>query len=122
MSVRIWKADRQRIQSGLARWLKEVIEPAREVREVWLFGSYARGEEWPGSDVDLLLIVREAEGRFEDRALRYIPLRSDLPLEIFVYTEEEARALSGQPGSLVWIAFREGQCLWRREEDPGSGE
>lgn len=120
MSVRIWKVDRQRIQSGLERWLKEVIEPAPEVREVWLFGSYARGEELPGSDVDLLIIVSEAEGPFEDRAMRYIPLRSALPLEIFVYTEEEARVLSEQPGSLVWIACREGRCLWRREGDPAS--
>jgi len=81
MSVRIWKVDRERVWAGLRRWLQEVIEPASEVREVWLFGSYARGEEGPGSDIDLLVIVREAPEPFFERAMRYTPLRSGLPLE-----------------------------------------
>ncbi|HXF70298.1 MAG TPA: nucleotidyltransferase domain-containing protein [Thermoflexus sp.] len=114
MSVRIWKVDRERVWAGLERWLKEVIEPAPEVQEVWLFGSYARGEEWPGSDVDLLVVVREAHAPFTERALRYTPLRSGLSLEIFVYTEEEARDLAQQPGSIVWIAMREGRKIWAR--------
>jgi len=37
-----------------------------------------------------------------------------LPLEIFVYTEGEVRDLSQQPGSLVWIAMREGRKIWQR--------
>lgn len=114
MSVRIWKVDRERVWAGLERWLREVIEPASEVREVWLFGSYARGEEWPGSDVDLLVIVREADEPFAERSLRYMPLRAGLPLEIFVYTEREAENLRQQPGSLVWIAMREGRKIWPR--------
>lgn len=99
MSVRIWKVDRERVWAGLRRWLQEVIEPASEVREVWLFGSYARGEEGPGSDIDLLVIVREAPEPFFERAMRYTPLRSGLPLEIFVYYRR------GGPGSIptAWI-------------------
>ncbi|WP_376788591.1 DUF6932 family protein [Thermoflexus sp.] len=118
MSVRIWKVDRERVWAGLRRWLQEVIEPASEVQEVWLFGSYARGEEGPGSDIDLLVIVREAPEPFFERAMRYTPLRSGLPLEIFVYTEEEARDLSQQPGSVVWIAMREGRRIWERSGLP----
>lgn len=81
---------------------------------MWLFGSYARGEEWPGSDVDLLAVVREAQEPFAERALRYIPLRIDLPLEIFVYTEDAVWELSQQPGSVVWVAMREGRKIWQR--------
>ncbi len=114
MSVQIWKVDREQVWAGLKRWLQEVIEPAPEVQEVWLFGSYARGEEWPGSDIDLLVIVRETCEPFIDRAMRYTPLRIGLPLEIFVYTEEEAQELSQQPGSIVWIVMREGRKIWER--------
>ena len=44
----------------LARCL-EAMNAALPLREVWLFGSHARGEARPDSDVDLCLVAEGAE-------------------------------------------------------------
>lgn len=44
----------------LARCL-EAMDRALPLREVWLFGSHARGEARPDSDVDLCLVAEGAE-------------------------------------------------------------
>jgi predicted nucleotidyltransferase/plasmid maintenance system antidote protein VapI len=41
--------------------IKEALKKDSRIAEAWLFGSYARGEQKPGSDIDL--IVKFAENR-----------------------------------------------------------
>jgi predicted nucleotidyltransferase len=57
------------------------------VREVYLYGSFAKGEIHEGSDIDLLIIGDFAE-RFFDRIGKILEL-TDLPIEPLVYTVEE---------------------------------
>ena len=57
------------------------------VREVYLYGSFAKGEIHEGSDIDLLIIGDFAE-RFFDRIGKILDL-TDLPIEPLVYTVEE---------------------------------
>ena len=48
----------------LARCL-EAMNRALPLREVWLFGSHARGDARPDSDVDLCLVAEGAERQSE---------------------------------------------------------
>jgi predicted nucleotidyltransferase len=48
----------------LARCL-EAFARARHVRAVYLFGSHARGQAGPDSDVDLCIVADNAEKQFE---------------------------------------------------------
>lgn len=57
------------------------------VREVYLYGSFAKGEIHEGSDIDLLIIGNFSE-RFFDRIGKILDL-TDLPVEPLVYTVEE---------------------------------
>lgn len=61
------------------------------VKEVYLYGSFARDEIHEGSDVDLLIIGDFSE-RFFDRIGRILDL-TDLPVEPIVYTGEEFEEL-----------------------------
>ena len=53
----------------------EALRPDRvgefgsEVLEMRLFGSKATGQDVPGSDIDILVVVREARVEVEDRVL-----------------------------------------------------
>jgi predicted nucleotidyltransferase len=43
---------------------KAVLKLAKrhpEILEIWLFGSLARGQAVPGSDADVLLILKESD-------------------------------------------------------------
>ncbi len=57
------------------------------MRGVYVFGSFARGDEHEGSDVDLLIVGR-IPGRMVDRIGEVLP-RTDLPVEPLVLTREE---------------------------------
>jgi predicted nucleotidyltransferase len=76
-----------------------------------VFGSFARGEARPDSDVDLLLVLRETvSGRSDVEDLlvpmlaRYL-LETGLLLSVVVKTENE---FSSQKEGLMWNIAQEG--------------
>jgi predicted nucleotidyltransferase len=80
---------------------------------VILFGSHARGDAGPDSDVDLLVIMPVAGSKRELRldiraALRGIPV----PKDILVSTPEEFERRRGIVGTIEWPASREGKVLY----------
>jgi predicted nucleotidyltransferase len=94
-------------QAGKALALAAGIES-----KVILFGSHARGEERPDSDVDFLVIKPEVENRFEEwnrlrRALDDILL----PVDIIVLDEASAGRQAKVPGTMVYHALRDGQVF-----------
>lgn len=76
---------------------KELIDKIRDfakklpmllpVNEIYLYGSFAKGEIHEGSDIDLLIIGDFKERIFE-RIGKILDL-TDLPIEPLVYTNEE---------------------------------
>ncbi len=102
--------------SQMARVIVREVEPERII----LFGSHARGDARPDSDVDLLVIEREPFGKQRSRrreaALLWRALaRFPVPKDIVVYSQEEAAARKDSPGHLVAHALREGRVLYERE-------
>ena len=61
------------------------------VQEVYVYGSFARGEIHEGSDIDLLIIGNFKE-RFCDRIGKILEI-TDLPVEPLVYTPEEFKEM-----------------------------
>lgn len=72
---------------SLAAALKKVLP----VKEVYLYGSFARGEVHEGSDIDLL-VIGDFKERLFDRIGKVLEL-TDLPVEPLVYTMEEFEKL-----------------------------
>lgn len=99
----------------LRRSAEQLISERSDVVAVWLFGSLARDHASPGSDADLLIVVREGAGPFLHRSeslatyFRGIGVGCDL----LVYTESEIDRLSAAGPSLVTTALREGLLLAR---------
>jgi predicted nucleotidyltransferase len=79
---------------------------------VILFGSYARGEAGPGSDLDLLVI----EPELKQRTAEFVRLRKALgevgvPVDLILYGESHVEQWGGVPGTLINEALREGRVL-----------
>jgi predicted nucleotidyltransferase len=88
------------------------IAAAAPGARVILFGSHARGEATPDSDVDLLVIEPQVNDRFGEivRLQRVLaPLR--LPADIVVVSEQHASEWGDVPSTMLHEALREGRVL-----------
>lgn len=80
--------------------------------DIILFGSRARGEARPDSDLDLLVI----EPDFARRGEEYGRLRKELrglevAIDLVIYRRREADEWGGVPGSFLHRALGEGRVL-----------
>jgi predicted nucleotidyltransferase len=98
--------------------LDEVVRrilTAGSPQRIVLFGSQARGETRPASDLDLLIVEDSSLPRYK-RAARYLrALVGVYPAkDVVVWTPQEIEAWSGVPNAFVTTALREGKTLYAR--------
>lgn len=91
------------------------------LREVLIFGSYARGEQHKYSSIDILVIVSESEERFIRRKAdleRALNENDMIPLiDPLVYTEEEVNDLKNKMESFVISVLKEGVVIWNGQNE-----
>jgi uncharacterized protein len=106
-------------EGPLLQQMVEVIVREADPESIILFGSRARGEAGPESDVDLLVVEREPFGAGRSRmreinrlymALRHIPVSKDLLL----YSRDEFDHWKTSLNHVVGRAHREGRVLHAR--------
>ena len=83
---------------------------------VILFGSHARGEAGPDSDVDLLVVMPVQGSRREKQieirvALHGVPI----PIDVIVTSPEDFAWRKEVVGTIEYPAVREGKLLYARE-------
>jgi predicted nucleotidyltransferase len=89
--------DRGRVLADLRRAVAALAARRAGVREVWLFGSLARGDATPRSDADLLIVVDEDARRPMDRISEFLLLLQGVggPTDVLVLTKAEWDAREG---------------------------
>lgn len=102
-------------EQGLLAFVEDRIVARFQPLKVILFGSRARADARPDSDVDLLVVMADAPNK---RALAIEMRRSvrDLPWgkDIIVTTPEEIARRGDLPGSVLRAALREGRVIFER--------
>ena len=73
----------------MRRWAERVAAAHPEVAALGYFGSYARGDWGPGSDLDIVMVVQSSEEVFARRAARWDTIELPVPADLLVYTREE---------------------------------
>jgi predicted nucleotidyltransferase len=102
--------DEELLQTITTR-IADAIQP----QKIILFGSWARGERGPHSDIDLLIIQESALPRPQRYAqVRRLFWGMGIPMDILVYTPEEFVRYQSVPGSFTHTVAREGRVLYAR--------
>ncbi len=104
------KAD-ETVLGEIVRRLVEAVDPDVIV----LFGSRARGDSRPDSDLDLLIVKDSAEARHRRLIPAYRALRGlGIPKDIVWYTPQEVADWAEVVNHLVWRALNEGRVLYEK--------
>jgi len=106
-----WLITEEKVRAAVER-----IVAAGQPRAVILFGSYARGQARPGSDLDVLVVVDDsvANCRTESVRLRRALRGISMPVDIVVVRRADLERLRGTPGLLYEYALSEGKLAYER--------
>lgn len=87
-------------------------EAAPQATRIVLFGSHARGEAGPSSDVDFLVVERGTiDRRAEMVRLRRALRGLRIPVDVLVVTEDDVADWGHLPGTALYPALKEGKVL-----------
>jgi len=112
MKVRPKRTTSQSVQRDIRKMVRRIVRQFHPERVI-LFGSHARGDAGPDSDVDLLVVMpvpgSKREKQMEIQAvLRGVPV----PVDVIVSTPEEFGWRQEIAGTIEYPAAREGKVLY----------
>lgn len=103
------------LDDGLIEEIIRRVAAAARPEKIVLFGSRARGDHRPDSDIDLLVIQKSNVARH----LRAVPIYealvgvpTDVDIEVLVYTPAEVQDWSQVQQAFVTTALLEGKVLY----------
>jgi len=89
-SVRVFWLEQDRLIGEIKRVAMKIGEEDENVEKIILFGSLAERRAVPGSDADILIILKEEDRKFTDRIGEWLGrFPVDFPVEVFPCTEKE---------------------------------
>ncbi|MGH8587087.1 MAG: nucleotidyltransferase domain-containing protein [Gammaproteobacteria bacterium] len=104
--------------------LEEVVRRIVSVgspRKIVLFGSWARGQAGPDSDLDLLIIEDSALPRHRRAGRHRMVLLGLFPAkDIVVWTPGEVRQWQHVPNTFITRILAEGRILYERSDRPSA--
>jgi predicted nucleotidyltransferase len=112
----VFRLDRHAAVAALKERATRLIEGRPEVSEVRLFGSLATGRAAPGSDADILIVLRAATKPFLDRINEYAAYfaGSGVACDILPYTRAELDTLQDEGNPFIRRAWHESVLLAAR--------
>jgi len=105
----------QEVINRAVEYIKEKLLPDK----IYLFGSYAKGNPTPNSDLDFFII----KDTNLPKPQRTVPLYSiektkrigvPIGVDFVVYTPEECETMKAEPNSIVGEVLRTGKLLYER--------
>lgn len=103
----------------LAEWMPDAVHDIVEKFDplrVILFGSVARGEEGPDSDLDFLVVLDHLDKaeRMELMGEVRFAIDAPCPIDVFVTDEDECERRRDVIGSMHYWPLREGRVVYER--------
>jgi len=113
-SAKVTYFDKEAVWQALRELAPQMAAAHPEISKIFVFGSLARDEAVPGSDVDLLLVLTKTDAPFRERAAKYRPDRFPVGMDVFAYTREEVRRMVAEGNFFLKRALAEGVTLFER--------
>ena len=116
LSVKITYFNKPAVEEALRKYLSELDQKYPEIEKVILFGSFLQERSIPGSDLDLLLVLRESSLPFLERIPHYMPSSFPVGVDVFPYTQEEITRMIREGNQFLKQALEKGKLLFSRSQ------
>lgn len=113
-SVEVTWLDRPAVLEATRKAVQALALRRPEVLRIILFGSMARGDAVPGSDVDLLIVLTESDRPFLERISQYRPTGIPIGVDVFPYTDQELTKMLEEDNGFIKQALEDGTTLFDR--------
>jgi predicted nucleotidyltransferase len=91
---------------------RRLADAAGSPVRVILFGSHARGDAGPRSDLDFVVIEPHVASRHAEMVrLRRVLRGMRMPIDVLVYSDEHVADWGDVPGTVLHAALNEGRVL-----------
>ncbi len=81
--------DKKAVVDSLEEWASDLIKDQNDILGIGFFGSYARGDSGVGSDLDVIVILKDSDAPFEKRGLKWDLSKLPVPVDLLIYTIDE---------------------------------
>ncbi len=113
-SVKIRYLDKTAIMKAITHLVGDLSQKYPKIEEIRLFGSLARDEAVPGSDVDILIVLTDSDLPFNDRIDKYMPSSFPVGIDVLPYTEPEIETMLDQGNHFLKSAMKDSIILFSR--------
>ena len=107
--VKISYFNRDEVDKALKSYIQRLYDENPDIEKIVVFGSFVRDECVPGSDIDLLIILKRSELPFLNRIPLYIPSYFPVGVDVFPYTKDEIKIMLGEGNFFIKTALEEGK-------------
>lgn len=109
-----WPATAAEVDAKIQEIVRRIVEGFHP-EKIILFGSHARGDALPDSDVDLLVVIPTDSKKRTTIEMRVAVRRMGIAKDIVIVTPEEFDRKRDVIGTIVYPAVREGRTLYERK-------
>jgi len=107
-TVKVFFADKDRVLRAARRAVADLARRRPEIERVLLFGSYARDDYGPHSDLDLLIVLNHADKLPRDRIDDYLDLDLPYPFDVFPFARREIEDRLAEGDAFLKTALDQG--------------
>jgi predicted nucleotidyltransferase len=110
-SVLKWP-DKKSVEKALEKWVRETAARHEEILQIGCIGSFSRDDWGVGSDLDLIIVIKESTLPFHERASQWDLTAFPVPVDLQVYTLSEWMEIEKRGGRFWKTIRKEGRWLY----------
>jgi uncharacterized protein len=96
-SVEVKSIDKRAVRDAVDRFAVRLLASDNDVEEIVVFGSFETDTYSPGSDIDLLIVLRDSKMPPRERIPAFLPEKFPVPVDVFPFTRAELDEMSDSP-------------------------